>query len=130
MVTVKKTDKLVFDLEILQVDYSEQKKNELKKKISEKYNVPLKNVEVNFIPITLDKNGEKLSLTSDVIKNIQDPKFQQNLFKEYIELKDIKDINIEEIIDIDKSVNAFIDFDSYSKYKSYKFKRVKWDNYL
>ena len=48
MVTDKKTDKLVFDLEILQVDYSEQKKNELKKKISEKYNVPLKNVEVNF----------------------------------------------------------------------------------
>ena len=54
-------------------------------------NVPLKNVEVNFIPITIDKNGKKLSLTSDVIKNIQDPKFQQNLFKEYIELKDIKE---------------------------------------
>lgn len=130
MVNVSPTDKLIFDLEIMQVDYSEQKRNELRKKISDKYGVPVRNVEVNFIPVVIDGNGDKMTLTSDVIKNIQDPKFQQNLFKEYLELKEIKDINFDEILDIDKSVNALIDFDSYSKYKSYKFKYVKWDNYL
>ncbi len=127
---VNKTDKLVFNLKINQIDYNEQKKNTLKKEIAEKYGVPLKNVEVNFVPIIVDENGDKMSLASDIINNIQDPKFQQQLFEEHIKIKDIKDVNIDDIIAIDEQVNAFIDFDSYSKYKSYKFKYVKWSNYL
>ena len=73
MVNVNPTDKLVFDLKMLQIDYNEQKKQSLRKEISEKYGVPLKNVEINFIPITVNKDGDRISLTSDVIENIQDP---------------------------------------------------------
>jgi DNA repair exonuclease SbcCD ATPase subunit len=130
MVNVNPTDKLVFDLKMLQIDYNEQKKESLKKEISEKYDVPLKNIEINFIPITVDSNGDRISLTSDIIENIQDPNFQLDLFKEYMDIKDIQDVDFEEIKKIDAQVNAFVDFDQYSKYKLYKFKYVKWSNYL
>ena len=127
---INSTDRLVFDLKVHQIDYNEQKKNALRKEISEKYGVPLKNVEVNFVPIAVDENGEKISLASDIINNIQDPKFQQQLFGEHIKIREIENVNLEDIIAIDEQVNAFIDFDSYSKYKTYKFKYVKWKNYL
>lgn len=130
MVNVNPTDKLVFDLEMFQIDFNEQKKETLRKEISEKYGVPLKNVEINFKPITIDENGEKINLASDIITNIQDSSFQQELFKEYLKIKGIEDVNFDEIISIDKKVNAFIDFDSYSKYKPYKIKYLKWNNYL
>jgi len=130
MIQVNPTDKLVFDLEMFQIDFNEQKKETLKREISEKYNVPLKNIEVNFIPITINEKGDKISLASDIIANIQDPKFQEQLFADYLEAKQIKDVNFEDIITIDKKVNAFIDFDTYSKYKPYKIKYLKWNNYL
>ena len=130
MINVNPTDKLVFDLKMLQIDYNEQKKESLRKIIAEKYGVPLKNVEVNFVPITVDSNGDRISLTSDVIDNVQDPNFQVDLMKELIEIRNIKDVDFEDIVKIDTEVNAFVDFDQYSKYKLYKFKYVKWSNYL
>ena len=130
MVKVNPTDKLVFDLEMFQIDFNEQKKESLRKEISEKYGVPLKNVEVNFVPVTVDDNGDKISLASDIITNIQDPKFQQQLFEEYIKTKGIEDVDFDALVNIDKKVNAFVDFDTYSKYKPYKVKYLKWDNYL
>ena len=130
MVKVNPTDKLVFDLEMFQIDFNEQKKESLRKEISEKYGVPLKNVEVNFIPVTIDDKGDKISLASDIITNIQDPKFQQQLFEEYIKTKGIEDVDFDALVNIDKKVNAFVDFDAYSKYKPYKVKYLKWDNYL
>ena len=130
MINIRQTDKLVFNLKLLQVDYNEQKKESLRHQIAEKYNVPLKNVEVNFVPITVKENGEKISLASNIINDIQDPGFQLQLFNEYIKLKDINDVDIKDIEVIDNEVNSYVDFDSYRKYKTYKFKYVKWDNYL
>ena len=130
MIEVSKTGKLVFDLRMLQIDYNEQKKESLRNEISEKYGVPVKNVEVNFIPVTIDNEGNRVSLTSDIISNIQDPNFQLELFKEYMDIKGINDVDFEDIKAIDGQVNAFVDFDQYSKYKLYKFKYVKWSNYL
>ena len=129
-VKVNPTDKLVFDLEMYQIDFNEQKKESLRQEISDKYGVPVQNVEINFVPITIDTNGEKISLASDIITNIQDPKFQQELFKEYIDSKEIKDVDFDMLYEIDKKVNAFIDFDAYTKYKPYKIKYLKWNNYL
>lgn len=129
-VAVKETDKLVFDLEMHQIDYNEQKKESLRKLISDKYNVPLRNVEINFKPITKNKDGETISLASDIISNIQDPKFQQSLFKEYIDTKGIEDVNLEDLYEIDNQINSLVSFDAYSKYRPYKIKYLKWSNYL
>lgn len=127
---IKPTDRLIFDLKMLQIDYNDKKKEALRHTIANKYGVPVKNVEINFIPITVDENGEKMSLASNIINDIQDPKFQVNLFEEYIKLKNIEDVDMEDIKKIDTQVNAYVDFDSYSKFKSYKIKYMKWSNYL
>lgn len=130
MIEVQNTDKLLFTLKMHQVDYNEQQNRSLKKGIAEKYGVPVKNVSIEFKPITVDKDGKSIPLTSEIITNIQNPAFQLELCKEYLEMKKITDVDFESIKDIDSQVNAFVDFDSYSKYKSYKFKYVKWKNYL
>lgn len=124
------TDKIVVDLEMLQIDNNDQKKDAMRQEIAVKYGLPLKNVEVNFIPITVNDKGEKISLASDIIDNIQDPKFQKELMKQYIEVYGIEDVDFNDIDTIDNQVNAFVDFDQYSKYKNYKLKYVKWSNYL
>lgn len=127
---VNDTDKLVFDLRMHQIDYNKQKEESLRHQIAEKYGVPVKNVEVNFIPLTTNDDGEKISLAADVIENIQDPKFQSQLFREYVKAKGLEDVDFEGIDAIDAQVNALVDFDAYATYKTYKFKYVKWDNYL
>lgn len=127
---IKPTDKIVVDVSMYQIDLNTSKLQSLRKEIATKYNVPVRNVYINPKPIMTDESGKPISLTSDIITSIQDPKFQQNLFKEYVDIKKIENVDMDMILDIDNRVNAFVDFDSYSKYKSYKFKYVKWKNFL
>lgn len=127
---IKPTDRIVVDLEMLQIDFNEQKKQSLRKEIAKKYNVPLSNVDVKFKPITVNEFGERLSLASNIKKSVQDAGHQKDMMRHYIKIKEYTDINWDEIDAIDNQVNAFIDFDQYSKYKNYKFKYVKWSNYL
>ena len=126
---IKPTDKIVVELHMPQMDNNEEKKAALKKKVSEKYGVPLRNVTIDFKPITVVKDGKEVSLASEVIDNIQDPQFQVRLFKEYIDERKI-DVDFEAVKRIDEMVNAHVDFNQYTKFKRYKFKYVKWDNYL
>lgn len=127
---IKSTDRIVVELEMFQIDFNEQKKKALRQEIANKYGVPLKNVDVVFKPVTTDADGNRISLASDISNNIQNPAHQKNLMKHYIELKQYEDVDWNEIDSIDNQVNAFIDFDQYTKYKNYKFKYVKWSNYL
>ena len=127
---INPTDKIIVDVSMYQIDMNPSKLQSLRREVANKYNVPLRNVIINQKPIMVDEEGKPISLTSDIITSIQDPKFQQNLFKEYIDLKKIENVDMDMILDIDNRVNAFVDFDSYSKYKSYKFKYVKWKNFL
>lgn len=130
MIEVKNTSKLIFELNALQIDYNKEKEDSLIELISKKYNVPKNRIEFNFVPITINDKGEKISLNNNIIENIQDPKFQSSLFEEYLTLKNIEDIDMEAINTIDAEVNSYIDFDSYKNYKRYIFKYVKWSNYL
>lgn len=127
---IKPTDRIVVDLEMLQIDFNEQKKASLRKEIAKKYGLPLGNVEVHFKPITVNEFGDRISLASDIKDNVQDAGHQKDMMKHYIKIKKYEDINWDDIDVIDNQVNAFVDFDQYSKYKNYKFKYVKWSNYL
>ncbi|MBP5725143.1 MAG: hypothetical protein J6X18_16415, partial [Bacteroidales bacterium] len=60
---------------------------------------------------------------------IQDPKFHLVLFKNYLKENGI-DVDFKALKRIDEMVNAHVDFNQYTKYKRYRFKYVKWSNYL
>ena len=111
-------------------DYSKDKEKEIISKISKKYSIPKEKIRVSPQFLTVGENGEDLSVTTEIIQNIQDPMFQQKLFKEYLSLNDIKDYDFESISAIDAEINAKIDYQVYDKYRRYCVKWVKWDNFL
>ena len=111
-------------------DYSKDKEKEIISKISKKYSIPKEKVRVSPQFLTVGEDGEDLSVTTEIIQNIQDPMFQQKLFKEYLSLNDIKDYDFERISAIDAEINAKIDYQVYDKYRRYCVKWVKWDNFL
>ena len=111
-------------------DYSKDKEKEITSKISKKYSIPKEKIRVSPQFLTVGENGEDLSVTTEIIQNIQDPMFQQKLFKEYLSLNDIKDYDFESISAIDAEINAKIDYQVYDKYRRYCVKWVKWDNFL
>lgn len=111
-------------------DYSKDKEKEIISKISKKYSIPKEKIRISPQFLTVGENGEDLSVTTEIIQNIQDPMFQQKLFKEYLSLNDIKDYDFERISAIDAEINAKIDYQVYDKYRRYCVKWVKWDNFL
>ena len=111
-------------------DYSKDKEKEIISKISKKYSIPKEKIRVSPQFLTVGENGEDLSVTTEIIQNIQDPMFQQKLFKEYLSLNDIKDYDFDRISAIDAEINAKIDYQVYDKYRRYCVKWVKWDNFL
>ena len=118
------------DWEVLPMDYTKEQEKNIKQLVSDKYGVPIKNVKVfpNFI--MLNKQGEKIPLTNDTIVGIKDPKFQQSLFKEYLEVTGKQDYDWDAIIAIDNQLNSAIAFDSYDKFKRYSLKWIRWSNFL
>lgn len=112
---------------VRQTDYSAERERSIIALMAEKYGIPAKNitVEVNYLT-----NGADGALSADTVKDIYDPKFQQELMKQYIANNDIKDIDFDEIIKIDSQINSLVDYDSYNKGKRYTVKWVKWDNFL
>lgn len=114
---------------VIPSDYSEEKVKNIKAAMANKYGIPVSNISVETNIISKNKAGE-LSLNKDTIQNIQDPKFQQELFKRYLAEKEITDYDFNEILKIDSQINALIDYDSYDKGRKYTLKWLDWDNFL
>lgn len=112
------------------VDYSVEKSNEIRDKVATKYNIPKKNVYINANFIKKNENGENEVATADIVQNIQDPKFQQELFKQFLIDNDIKDCDFDAIINIDNLMNSIIDYSVYDKFRRYKIEWVRWSNFL
>jgi DNA repair exonuclease SbcCD ATPase subunit len=127
---VNKNSKLDFHWKVSPYDYSKEKLNNLIIKASKKYNVPREQIKITPDFIMIDEKGENISITNDVIENIQDIEFQQKLFMDYIKTNDIKDYDFSIIKGIDDSINSEINFKSYDKYRKLTVKWIKWDNFL
>ena len=110
-----------------QSNYSKELENSIIALMAKKYGIPQKNIVVEPNYAT---NGDSGILSTETVQSIQDPKFQQELMKQFITNNDIKDIDFEEIIKIDSQINSLIDYDIYDKGKKYEIKWVKWDNFL
>ena len=126
------TNNYWYEMQILptQTITKEQEKSIIAK-IAKKYNVPP--AKVRFSTKKVYPNGTVVNdaaLNAEMINNIKDPKYQQQLFKKYIEQNGIKDYNWEEILNIDSRVNALINYDNYEKSRRFVLKYAKWSNFL
>ena len=110
-----------------QSNYSRELENSMIALMAKKYGIPAKNITVETNYITNNTNDV---LAAETVQSIHDPKFQQELMKQYIANNDIKDVDFEEIIKIDSQINSLINYDAYDKGKKYTIKWVKWSNFL
>ena len=130
MIDVKPKSKIHMHWKVSPYDYSKEKLNSLEAAISKKYSIPKDKVKVIPEFIMVNANGEKVSINEEIIQNIQDPVFQVQLFKEWLELNKITDCDFDLIKKIDSEINARIDYQIYDKYKRYSIKWLRWDNFL
>ena len=110
-----------------QSNYSRELENSMIALMAKKYGIPAKNITVETNYITNNANDV---LAAETVQSIHDPKFQQELMKQYIANNDIKDVDFEEILKIDSQINSLINYDAYDKGKKYTIKWVKWSNFL
>ena len=111
------------------VDYTHEAEDDIIAKFAKKYGIPRGNVKVE--PDFIDENGsEEGAFSTEATQNIQDPKFLQGLFPKYIAEKDIKDVDMDKILEIDNMMNAGIDYELYDKHKRYTIKWIKWSNFM
>lgn len=122
--------KITIEWKVLPIDYSKEKEENIRESVAQKYNVPVGNVEVAPVFISLNTKGEKVALTNNTIQNIQDPVFQQHLFKAYLEENGVEDYDFDEIVKIDSHINSLIDYEVYDKFKRYEIRWIKWSNFL
>ena len=110
-----------------QSNYSRELENSMIALMAKKYGIPAKNITIETNYVTNNTNDV---LAAETVQSIHDPKFQQELMKQYIANNDIKDIDFEEILKIDSQINSLINYDAYDKGKKYTIKWVKWSNFL
>lgn len=115
---------------VLPIDYTDEKAKVIISKFAKKYNVPKEHIVINPQMITKDTNGNFVEYSSDMANNIQDIAFQQNLFKEYIAEREIKDCDFDKIVAIDNEINNKINYDLYEQQKRYNIKWIKWSNFM
>ena len=130
--TPENTNNYWYEMKILptQTITKEQEKSIIAK-IAKKNNVPA--AKVRFTTKKVYPDGEAVkdtALNAEMINNIKDPKYQQELFKQYIEQNGVKDYNWEEILNIDSRVNALINYDTYEKSRRFVLRYAKWKNFL
>ena len=130
MIDVRKKSRIHMHWKVSPYDYSKEKLNSMEAAVSKKYGIPKDKVKVIPEFILTNNNGEQVSMNEEIIQNIQDPVFQVQLFKEWLELNKITDCDFELIKKIDSEINAKIDYQVYDKYKRYSIKWVRWENFL
>ena len=129
-IDIGQSSKVEIQWNVKPIDYSVEKADEIRSKMANKYGIPKRNIHINPNFIKKNANGETEVATSDISKNIQDPKFQQELFKKFLEENNITDYNFDAILNIDNMINSIIDYSVYDKYRRYRIEWVRWSNFL
>lgn len=128
--TIGKKSKVDIQWNVIPSNYSLEKAETIRAEMAKKYGIPKDNITVTPNFIKLNDNGEVVALSNEVIDNIQDPKFQQNLFLKYFEENGITEYNFDEICKIDNHINSLIDYEIYDAHRRYEIKWIKWSNFL
>ena len=129
-VNVGKKSRISVEWNDKQINYSDEAKKHIISIVSSRYDIPKEQIRVNYTPVDYNEKGEKIDMSTDVIQNIQDPKFQLKLFNDFINENKIDGVDFEYIKKIDSEINSLIDYDVYDKYRKYEVEWIKWGNFL
>ena len=130
MIDIKSKSRINVHWNVSPYDYNKEKEKSIIAKFSKKYNLPKDKIKVIPEFLMIDENGDKISLNTDVIQNIQDPQFQLKLFEAYLKTSNITGYDFELIKKIDAEINGKIDYKVYDKYRRYSIKWIRWSNFL
>ena len=128
-VNIGSTSKVVIKWKVSPYDYSRENEENIIAKFAGKYGISKDNIKVEANFISNDVTNSDV-FDNSIVNNINDPVFQQNLFKTYIDEKNIEDIDFDKIIEIDNYINNSIDYEKYDKNKQYVIKWIKWSNFM
>lgn len=106
---------------------TQKEKNEIKEKISKKYNIDKKNIGIKISPQKENiKNREDIN---KIVENVKSKEYHKMLIKNYISKYNIT-CDYDEIIKIDNEVNKLLPDYSNENVDTYKIKWLKWSNFL
>jgi DNA repair exonuclease SbcCD ATPase subunit len=130
MLTIGNKAKMKVHWKVSPYDFSQDKMKTIVGKMSAKYSIPKDNVKVIPDFVLLNEKGENVSVSHDVINNIQNPEFQLSLFKEFLEENKVQEYDFDYIKRIDAEINSKINYEVYDKYRRYAIKWIRWNNFL
>ena len=112
------------------IDYSREEENNIISAFANKYGISKDNIKVTPQFVTKTITGEIVPYANNITENIQDSKFQQQLFKAYLDEKEITDYDFDQIIEIDNLINSNINYELYEQHKRYAIKWINWSNFM
>lgn len=130
MIDIRKNGKIHLHWKVSPYDFSREREDSLMAIVSTKYGIPKDKVKVIPEFIMVNDDGDEVKLSSTITEDIQKPHFQQELFKRFIKVNDIKECDFEKILEIDGQINNLIDYDVYDKFRRYTVKWIRWNNFL
>jgi DNA repair exonuclease SbcCD ATPase subunit len=111
-------------------NYSREAKNRVQKYFAKKYGVDKNNVQVEYRPVKMGKNGKLIQIDGASIENIMDTAYQRELFKEWL-TRNNKTVNIERLYALDDKVNGELNSDDdESNHKRWSIKWLTINNFL
>lgn len=130
--TTENTNNYWYEMTILPTQYiTKEQEKSIVAKIAKKHGVPAGKVRFTTKKISVDGTEcQDNALNAEMINNIRDPKFQQDLFKKYIEQNGIAGYNWDEIVNIDSRVNSLLNYDEYEKGRRFELRYARWSNFL
>lgn len=130
MIQVGRKSKIRVNWKLDNFYFSKDDERAIQSRIAKKYGIPKEHVKIEPIFPKVDSCGKNISVSTDIIANIQKPEFQCKLFKDFLEENNIQGYDFDFIKKIDSEINSRIDYDVYDKFRRYSIKWVKWNNFL
>jgi DNA repair exonuclease SbcCD ATPase subunit len=111
-------------------NYSREAKNRVQKYFAKKYGVDKNNIQVEYRPVKVGKNGKLIQIDGASIENIMDTAYQRELFKEWLS-RNNKNVDINRLYALDDKVNGELSLDEYeSNHKRWSIKWLTINNFL
>jgi DNA repair exonuclease SbcCD ATPase subunit len=111
-------------------NYSRESKNRVQKYFAKKYGVDKNNIQVEYRPVKIGKNGALIQIDGASIDNIMDTAYQRELFKEWL-TRNNKTVDIERLYSLDDKVNGELNSDEdETSHKRWSLKWVTLNNFL